>query len=70
MATGENILWIIKKEQTSRPFGSDKPFAPIKHFVFRTREAATDFKDDRNALRRNKHMTYSGPIRATWGPEQ
>ncbi len=63
MATGENVLWIVKRVRLE--LGTlDK--RDSKLFVFRTRKRAREFQNERD--RRSKVYVYLEPERATWGP--
>lgn len=57
MSTGENILFTVDTETKARK---------KTRRVFRTREAALEFRDTERAAGRKA----SEPERATWGPEQ
>jgi hypothetical protein len=57
MAADNEILWIVRRLGV-------KP----AHYVFRTRQAAHNFRKVRMSKPRNRTL-YTVPIRATWGPE-
>lgn len=53
MSADNEVLWVVECCH------------PLKHWVFRTREAARKFVKDK-AMRSGEYAIY----RATWGPEQ
>jgi tRNA U38,U39,U40 pseudouridine synthase TruA len=66
MASGENVLWVVKRQVNIGH--KDYSYEQDKLFVFRTKVAGNKFRAKKNAA--SKKYRYTVPVRATWGPEQ